>query len=165
MNLLVDVLPNSSCQRFKTRLYRWAGATVGEGVEIFQGVKVQGIGDLEIGDRAFIGHEVLMLLNQGSRIVVEQEAIVGSRSVIVTGFHPVTPDGPRILSRQGTTSQVRICRGASVNTACNVLPGVTVGEMSIVAAGATVTHDVPAYTLAGGCPARVIKPLRDHDKE
>jgi len=153
------VLPNSGCQKLKAELYRWAGAKVGQDVEFFQGIKVQGIGELEFGDRCFIGHEVLFMLNQGSKIIVEDEAIVGSRSIVITGFHPITPDGPRILSREGTSSVVRIGRGCSVSTNCTVLPGVSVGEMSIVAAGATVTKDVEPYTLVGGCPAKFIKNL------
>lgn len=159
-NLLMAVLPNSGCQRLKAVVLRWAGAKVGKDVELFQGMKVQGIGELEIGDRAFIGHEVLFMLNEGSKVSIEDEAIVGSRSTIVTGFHPITPDGNRILGRQGTSSQVLIGRGCSVSTHCLVLPGVTVGEMSIVAAGATVAKDVEPYTLVGGCPAKFIRTLR-----
>ena len=161
VNLLLDILPNSRCQKLKSRLLRWAGVKVGQDVEIFQGVKVQGIGDLELGDRCFVGHEALFLLNAGSSIIVEPEAIVGSRSTLITGFHPITPDGPRILSREGTCSTVRIGRGSSVLTHCVVLPGVTVGEMSIVAAGATVNKDVASYTLVGGCPAKFIKSLKE----
>lgn len=159
VNLLMEVLPNSGCQGLKAKLYRWAGAKVGNQVEFFQGIKVQGIGELEIGDRAFIGHEVLLMLNEGSKIVIEPEAIVGSRSVIITGFHPITPDGDRILSREGTCSTVRIGRGCSVSTSCIVLPGVTVGEKALVAAGATVAKDVEPLTLVGGCPAKVIRKI------
>lgn len=162
VNLLMVVLPNRGCQKFKANLYRWAGAKVGENVEFFQGIKVQGIGELEFGDRCFIGHEVLFMLNEGSKTIVEREAIVGSRSIVITGFHPITPKGERILSREGTHSTVLIGRGCSVSTNCTVLPGVSVGEMSIVAAGATVTKDVEPYTLVGGCPAKFIKRLTDN---
>ncbi len=160
VNLLMAILPNSGAQGLKTRLYRWAGAKVGQGVEFFQGVKVQGIGELEIGDRAFIGHEALFLLNEGSKIIVEPHAIVGTRAVVITGFHPIEPRGERILGREGTTSTVRIGRGCSVLTNCTVLPGVSVGEMSIAAAGAVITKDVAPYTLVGGCPAKLIKNLK-----
>ena len=159
VNLLMAILPNSGCQKLKARLYRWAGVSVGAGVEFFQGIKVQGIGELEIHDRAFIGHEVLFMLNEESKIVIEESAIVGSRSVVMTGFHPITPDGERILSREGTCSTVRIGKGCSVSTACIVLPGVTVGEMALVAAGATVAKDVAPRTLVGGCPAKLIRTL------
>lgn len=159
VNLLMAVLPNSGCQNCKAKLYRWAGAKVGENVEFFQGIKVQGIGELEIQDKAFIGHEVLFLLNEGSKIIVEESAVVSSRCMVMTGFHPICPDGERIIGREGTSSTVRICRGAAVLAGSNVLPGVTVGEMALVAAGATVAKDVAPKTLVGGCPAKIIRNL------
>ena len=159
-NMLNALLPNRACPSLKCRMLRWAGARVGEGVEIFQGMKVQGIGELEIGARAFLGHEVLLLLNEGSKIVIGEEAVVSSRSMIVTGFHPVDPAGPRIIARTGTASTIAIERGAAVLAGCQILPGVTVGEMAMVAAGATVTHDVEPWTLVGGCPAHLIKHLK-----
>lgn len=159
VNLMMAILPNSGCQRFKAAIYRCAGMKVGKNVEFFQGIKVQGVGEMEVGDGAFIGHEVLFMLNTGGKIVIEENAIIGSRSVVMTGFHPITPEGERILSREGTCSTVTIGRGCSVSTACVVLPGVTVGEMSLVAAGATVAKDVAPRTLVGGCPAKLIRNL------
>ena len=160
VNLLMSILPNSGAQGLKAKLYRWAGVKVGQGVEFFQGIKVQGIGELEIGDRAFIGHEVLFMLNEGSKVIVEESAIVGSRSTVVTGFHPITPDGERIVGREGTSSTIRIGRGCGLATACVICPGVTIGEMSLIGAGAVVTKDLPSYSLAGGCPAKFIKNLK-----
>lgn len=159
VNLLMAVLPNSGCQGLKAKLYRWAGAKVGKDVEFFQGIKVQGIGELEIHDKAFIGHEVMFMLNEGSKILVEESAVVSTRTMIMTGFHPIEPEGERIIGREGTCSTVRICRGAAVLAGCNVLPGVTVGEMALVAAGATVAKDVEPRTLVGGCPAKLIRTL------
>lgn len=154
------VLPNCGCQGLKARLFSWAGAEIGKNVEFFQGIKVQGIGELEIQDRAFIGHEVLFLLNEGSKIVVEKSAVVSSRCMIMTGFHPICLEGERIIGREGTSSTVRICKGAAVLAGCNVLPGVTVGERALVAAGATVAKDVDPRILVGGCPAKFIKSLK-----
>lgn len=155
----MTILPSSGCQCLKARLYRWAGVKVGDQVEIFQGVKVQGIGELELGDRCFIGHETLFLLNEGSKITVMEDGVVSSRCMLISGFHPLTPSGKRIIGREGTTSQVTIGRGAAVLAGSIVLPGVTVGEMSLVAAGATVTKDVEPFAMVGGCPAKMIKSL------
>ncbi|MDB5062741.1 MAG: maa1, partial [Mucilaginibacter sp.] len=44
--------------------------------------------------------------------------------------------------------------------AATILPGVTIGENSVVAAGAVVTKDVPANTIVAGVPARAIKNLK-----
>lgn len=165
VNLLMTLLPNSRFGNFKARLFRWAGVKVGHNVEIFQGVQVQGIGELEFGDGCNIGHEALFMLNVGGRIIIEPEAVVSSRCIVMTGFHPLDPDGPRIVSRQGTSSTVRIGRGSGVAVGCIVLPGVTIGEMALVASGATVAKDVEPYTLVGGCPAKFIRNLRSQDKE
>ncbi len=161
VNLLMDILPNSGCQKIKTRLFRWAGAKVGENVELFQGVKVQGIGELEIGDRCFVGHEVLFMLNEGSKVILEEEAAIGTRTVVMTGFHPIDPKGRRIVSREGTSSTIRFCKGCSIATNSTILPGVTIGAMSLTAAGAVVVKDVEPFTLVGGCPAKYIKNLND----
>ena len=161
VNHLLAILPNSGCQWLKASLCRWSGIKVGKNVEIFQGVKIQGVGEVEIGDRAFIGHEALLMVNEGSKIVIEKEAIVGSRTILLTGFHDITPKGERILSRSGTMSTIIIGRGCSVSTAAMVLPDVTVGEMSIVAAGSVVTKDVEPYTMVAGVPAVLKKRLKN----
>ena len=158
---MMSILPNSGMQGFKSQLLRWAGVKVGQQVELFQGIRIQGIGELELGDYCFVGHEVLFMLNEGSKIIIEPSAVMSSRCTVITGFHPITPDGERIISREGTTSTVRICQGAAVLAGCMVLPGVTVGEKSLVAAGAVVAKDVAPYTLVGGCPAKLIKNLKD----
>lgn len=159
VNQLMNLLPNSGCHSLKSRLFRWAGAIVGENVEIFQGVKVQGIGELELRDRCFIGHETLFLLNEGSKITIEEEGVVSSRCMLISGFHPITPNGVRIISREGTTSQLTVKKGAAILAGSIILPGVTVGKMALVAAGATVTKDVEPFTMVGGCPAREFKKL------
>ena len=51
-------------------------------------------------------------------------------------------------------------RKAWIGAGATVLPGVTVGENAIVAAGAVVTGDVPANAIVGGVPARVIRNIR-----
>ncbi|MBV4357845.1 hypothetical protein KTO63_11845 [Parasegetibacter sp. MAH-26] len=49
--------------------------------------------------------------------------------------------------------------GAWIGSRVTILPGVTIGEKSIIAAGAVVTKDVEPYTLVGGVPAKIIKHL------
>jgi acetyltransferase-like isoleucine patch superfamily enzyme len=52
-----------------------------------------------------------------------------------------------------------IGRNAWVGVNVTILPGVTIGEGAIVAAGSVVTHDIPAWTLAAGVPAKIKKEL------
>ena len=46
-----------------------------------------------------------------------------------------------------------------------ILPGVTIGDNSVIGAGAVVSKDIPANVLALGVPARVVRELGEHDKE
>lgn len=54
---------------------------------------------------------------------------------------------------------VRICKNAWVGANVTIMPGVTVGENVVIAGGAVVTKDVPANTVVGGNPAKIIKKL------
>lgn len=61
----------------------------------------------------------------------------------------------------GRMGQVRILDDCFIGTNCLILPGVTIGPRSIVAAGSVVTHDVPPDSVAAGNPAKVICGLED----
>src|SRR3546814_18261471 len=76
-------------------------------------------------------------------------------SILTTG-HPVEPS-PR---RAGVVARpIAIERNVWIGAGAIVIGGVTVGENSVVGAGAVVTRDVPRNTFVGGNPARVIRPI------
>jgi acetyltransferase-like isoleucine patch superfamily enzyme len=68
-------------------------------------------------------------------------------------------------TRHGFVAPVRLKRHSGIGTGSILLPGVTVHEGAYVGAGAVVTKDVPAYTVAVGVPARVIKHLKPSEGE
>jgi len=76
---------------------------------------------------------------------------------LISSGHPVDPARRR---RQIFAAPIVIERGAWLCAGATVLHGVTVGEDSVVAAGAVVTRDVPAGVVVGGVPARVLRPVR-----
>ena len=112
---------------------------VGRDVFINQGCTLNDIGGIRIGDEVFIGPRV---------------------SLISSG-HPVDPARRR---RQIFAAPIVIERGAWLCAGATVLHGVTVGEDSVVAAGAVVTRDVPAGVVVGGVPARVLRPVRPDER-
>jgi acetyltransferase-like isoleucine patch superfamily enzyme len=69
----------------------------------------------------------------------------------------------KFQERHGFVAPVRLKRHSGIGTASIILPGVTVHEGGVIAAGAVVIKDVPPYTLVGGVPAKVIKSYRQVD--
>ena len=153
-NILLEILPNSGCQGLKSRILRWAGVKVGKNVEFFQGFKIQGIGEIEIGNNVFFGHQSLIIINEGSKVIFEDNSVLGTRCTVVTGFHPFTPNGERIVSREGKCSTIRFCRGSASAVGCIFLPGCELGEMSLVSAGTVVNKKMKPYSLVGQQPSK-----------
>lgn len=159
-HLICPLIPVSRCHGFKAKLLRWCGAKVGKNVEIMSTAKFYGGFELIIGNGVFIGYDAMIFGHNESTIIIEDYAKVGTRASIVTGSHEYTLDTPSIAGK-GTFANVRVCKGASIETNAIILPGKTVGEMAHVAAGSVVTHDVPPFTRVAGVPARVIKNFKD----
>lgn len=87
-------------------------------------------------------------------IELGDEVMVGPNVSLITSAHPVDP----AERRNGFVAEpIVVARNVWLGAGATVIGGVTIGENSVVAAGAVVTRDVPANTLVGGNPARVIR--------
>lgn len=104
-----------------------------------------------LGKRVFINHACSFLDLGG--ITIEDDVQIGPRCNLVTENHPVDPAQRKNLDLKS----IRIKRNAWLGAGVTILPGVTVGENSIVAAGAVVNKDVPDNTIFGGIPAKLIR--------
>ena len=60
---------------------------------------------------------------------------------------------------------IRIGRNCWLGAGVIVVPGVTIGENTVIGAGSVVTKDIPANVVAVGNPCRVLRPISEHDKE
>jgi acetyltransferase-like isoleucine patch superfamily enzyme len=110
---------------------------------------------IKIGKGVFINHACSFLDLGG--ITIEDNVQIGPRVNITSENHPLDPSNRRSLDLK----QVVIKRNACIGAGATILPGVTIGENSVVAAGAVVNKDVPANTVVGGVPAKVIKTISD----
>lgn len=106
---------------------------------------------ITIGKRVFINH-ACSFLDMGG-ITIDDDVLIGPRVNLTTENHPLDPSDRRAL----ITKPIHIKRNAWIGAGATILPGVTIGENSVVAAGAVVSKDVPANTLVGGVPAKHIK--------
>ena len=106
-----------------------------------------------IGKNVFINHGCSFLDLGG--ITIEDDVMIGPQVNIITENHPVDPKSRKSLELKSVT----IKRNAWIGANATILPGVIIGENSIVAAGAVVTKDVPDNTIVGGVPAKLIKKI------
>lgn len=108
---------------------------------------------IQLGKNVFINHACTFLDLGG--ITIEDDVQIGPKVNIITENHPADPLKRKSLDLAAVT----IKRNAWIGAAVNILPGVTVGENAVVAAGAVVTKDVAANTIVGGIPAKFIKTI------
>jgi acetyltransferase-like isoleucine patch superfamily enzyme len=106
-----------------------------------------------IGKNVFINHACSFLDLGG--ITIEDDVLIGRRVNLTTENHPLDPFDRKMLDLKS----ILIKRNAWIGAGATILPGVTVGENSIVAAGAVVTRDVPNNTVYAGVPAKAIRTI------
>lgn len=91
-------------------------------------------------------------------ITIGDDTLLAPDVFITDHNHGMDPEAPGGYSPQDITAKnVIIGKGVWLGQRVCVLPGVTVGDHSIVGANSVVTHDIPPYSIAVGAPARVIK--------
>ncbi|MEO8905004.1 MAG: transferase [Polyangiaceae bacterium] len=100
-------------------------------------------------------------VDMGAAIEIGDQVRIGHGVSLLTVDHEVGPEQMRAGTRK--FGPIEIEDGAWLASRIIVLPGVTIGAGSIVAAGAVVSRDVPPNTLVAGVPARVVRTLRQDD--
>ena len=111
--------------------------------------------NIHLGKNVFI-NSACQFQDQGG-IFIGDNCLIGPGTMIATLNH--YPDPER---RQGMThAPVVIGKNVWTGAHVTILPGVTIGDNAIVAAGAVVAKDVPADTIVGGVPAKAIKSIHD----
>jgi acetyltransferase-like isoleucine patch superfamily enzyme len=115
------------------------------------------VGDVIIGDHTRIGlhNTVIGPVTIGNHVNLAQ-------GITVTALNHNVNDITKTIGEQGvTTKQVVIKDDVWIGANAVILPGVTIGRHSVVAAGAVVTKDVPDYTIVGGVPAKTMRRIKE----
>ncbi|GAB4380769.1 MAG: hypothetical protein Kow00121_37690 [Elainellaceae cyanobacterium] len=151
-------LGHQTCICSYTRLNSWEPESrliIGNHSKLDQGVHIATLGGrIEIDEHTYIGPYVCMA-GPGA-IHIGKNCLIASHSGIYANNH-VFNDPTRPIAEQGVT-----CKGIVIEDDCwlgsgvRVLDGVTIGQGSIVGAGAVVTKDISPYSVAVGVPARVV---------
>ena len=132
-------------------LLKLFGASVGSGVYIRRGVRVHFPWNLEIADNCWIGEAVWFINHE--KITIGSNVCISQRSIICSGGHDY-----RSASLEYAHKPVVIKDGAWVCLDAKVLPGVTIGECSVVSAGEIARKSLPDYSMLVGGQVRPIDP-------
>ncbi|MUH58820.1 sugar O-acetyltransferase [Bifidobacterium canis] len=113
--------------------------------------------NIHVGENFLANYNVTIL--DIAPVNIGDYVMIGPNTLIVTVNHPLSPMGRR--KHLGIAKPVTIGDDVWIGGGCTILPGVTIGNNVVVAAGAVVTKDVPSNCVVAGVPAKVIRQLED----
>lgn len=117
----------------------------------------RGLAGLDVGAECFLGDECLLDLADGIRL--EPQVTLAERVLILTHTNVGYHDHPLQAHFPAASAPVVLERGCFVGAAVTILPGLTIGRESFVAAGSVVTESVPPRTVVAGVPARRVREI------
>ncbi len=142
----------------KTVYLRFLGAKVGRAVVYYSGVRIfPGFG-IEVGDDVDFARGVIVTTSGG--LFIGNRVLIGYGTHILTSNHRVPKNRGKIFYSGHDRKKVSISDDVWIGANCTILPGVSVGQGAVIAAGSVVTKDVPPYSIVAGVPSKVIR-LRD----
>lgn len=149
------------CAKLNSAQLIWVGNKVTIGEQSWLNAKDDrgdGQSTLFIGDGTYIGR--LVQINAWQSVTIGCNVLIADRVFISDADHNFA-DTRLPIRMQGDSfrGSVFLHDGCWIGIGAVILPGVTIGRNAVVAANAVVTKDVPAYSVVGGIPARVIKQL------
>lgn len=135
----------------------------GENVVISPGCQFGNADKIRLESNVFIGEGTCIFAQGG--VTIKEGSVLADRVDIRTANHYYDGENLHLLpfDEKVLVSPVIICENVWIASHAIILPGVTVGEGAVVAAGAVVTKDVPPCAVVGGNPAKVLK-YRDENR-
>lgn len=137
-------------------------AEVGEGAYIEPPLHANWAGRFVHLGKAVYANFNLTLVDD-TRIDIGDCTMLGPNVILATAGHPICPE----LREQACQFNlpIRIGHNCWLGAGVIVLPGVTIGDNSVIGAGSVVTKDIPANVVAVGSPCRVLRPINERDRE
>ena len=145
----------------RTELLREMLGDMGEHVLIEPPVHMAYGTNIHIGDNFYAKFNLVLI--DDADIYIGNNVKIAPNVTITPIGHPIDPD----LRRPGTmfSIPIRIEDNVWIGSNAVILPGVTIGENSVIGAGSVVTHDIPENVVAVGNPCRVLRKIADRDRE
>lgn len=144
-------------QRILTRIF----AEIGEGCYIEPPLRANWGGKhVHMGNNVYANFNLTLV--DDTHIYIGDNTMFGPNVTVATGTHPVTPE----LREKGYqfNAPVKIGKNCWIGAGAIILPGVTIGDNTVIGGGSVVTKDIPANVVAVGNPCRVLREINERDK-
>ena len=152
MPISKDVKLGKNVKIFHKQLVNLYGCSIGNETKIGAFVEVQA--NAKIGSRCKISSHTFIC----EGVTIEDEAFIGHSVMFINDIYPrsTNEDGTMQAGDDWKLKKTLVKRRASIGSNATILGGVTIGENSMIGAGAVVIHNVPDDGIVAGVPARVI---------
>lgn len=110
--------------------------------------------NIHVGNNFYAGYNCTIL--DLAEVRIGDDCMIAPNVGIYTAGHSIEP---KDRNKSGYAIPIKIGNRVWIGGSCVVLPGVTIGDNSIVAAGSVVTKDVPANSIVAGNPAKILKQI------
>ncbi len=153
--LLVKLNKETDLDNARTLLSDITDSRIDETTTIFPPFQINYGKNTKIGKNVFINFDCTFLDLGG--ITIEDNVMLAPKVSLLSESHPISAKERQTL----TTGKIHIKKNVWLGANATILAGVTIGENSVVAAGAIVSKDVPDNTIVGGIPAKIIKTIQE----
>ncbi len=137
-------------RKYRVALIRLFGAHVDWSASLHPTAKIDYPWNLSMGERASLGERSWTYAM--NYIKIGRQSCIGKEVYLLTGSHDIESVHFDLVTRP-----ITIGEGCWIATSSLVLPGITIGDFSVVAAASVVTKTIEPYTVVGGNPAKMIK--------
>ncbi|MEE0421137.1 MAG: sugar O-acetyltransferase [Lachnospiraceae bacterium] len=151
-----------SQSREKMELLREMFAEIGEGCYIETPFYANWGGkNVHFGSHIYANYNLVLV--DDCEIFVDDHVMIGPNVVLCTATHPVEPNLRRKQAQYNLP--VHIHENAWIGANCVIMPGVSIGENTVIGAGSVVTRDIPSNVVAYGNPCRVMREITEKDNK
>lgn len=148
----------------REEILREALGTYGENLYIIPPIYANwGLKNVHVGKNVIFNFNVCLV--DDADIFIGDDCLIGPGCHIITAQHPISPTLRKGEDKLQYNKPVHLGNNVWLGAGVIVLPGVTIGDNSIVAAGSVVTHNVASNVIAAGTPAKVLRQITEEDNQ
>ena len=117
----------------------------------------------KVGKKVHIGHQVRLDFGNAERITIEDDVVLANGVTLLCHMRYMKDYrvGKSMMDMPMRYGDIHLCKGCYIGANVTIMPGVHIGEGAVIGSCALVTKDVPAWTIATGVPAKVVRKIED----